>query len=266
MFTACARLAAPDRAGRGQRGPGHQRGRLVHAREDRVVRGAEPVPAVGQAVPARLAHRVDVLGVVHQLELGHRRGRRGHHRHVRPVQQAERAGQRDRQLDPHRGQRMTRAEVVPGQALVPDQRERAARMILRPEFPAAVAGRLDRRQERGAHPVLLQLPDRRDRGAPGRGDGLAQDHRVLAGLAEHGGRAVDRLDDHLQRGAARHAEQDAGVHHRLDQVVHVRRAAAGQRGRGVLLRLGDAQHLADREEQFLGPLAGAPRRRGPRRR
>ena len=120
------RLAVPDRPGRGQRGPGHQRGRLVHAREDRVVRGAEPVPAVGPAVPARLAHRVDVGGVVHQLELGHLRERRGRYRHVRPVQQAERPGQRDGQLDPHRGQRMTRAEVVPGQALVPDQRERAA--------------------------------------------------------------------------------------------------------------------------------------------
>ena len=43
-----------------------------------------------------------------------------------PAQMTELAGQRDRQLDPHRGQRMPGAEVVRGQALVPDQRERAA--------------------------------------------------------------------------------------------------------------------------------------------
>ena len=48
------------------------------------------------------------------------------------------------------------------------------------ELAAAVAGRLDRREERGAHPVLLKLADRRDRRA-GRGrHRLPQDDRVLA--------------------------------------------------------------------------------------
>ena len=121
------------------------------------------------------------------------------------------------------------------------------------EFPAAVAGRLDGGQERGPHPVPFELPDRGDRGAARRGDRLAQDHRMLARFPQHGGRAVDRLGDHLQRGAAGHAEQDGRVHHRLDQVVDVRGAAAGQRGRRVLLRFGDAQHLAHRAEQVLGP-------------
>src|SRR5437764_156323 len=104
----------------------------------------------------------------------------------------------------------TGASGCPGPKSYPVRRSSQTRVSGQPtnpppligtEFPAPVAGGLDRGQERGPHPVLLQLPDRRDRGPPGRGDGLAQDHRVLPGLAEHGGRAVDRLDDHLQRGA-----------------------------------------------------------------
>ncbi len=55
----CWRRAAPPRPdgpGRGQRGPGHQGGRLVHAGEHRVVLGAEPVHqqhALGHALLAR---------------------------------------------------------------------------------------------------------------------------------------------------------------------------------------------------------------------
>ena len=207
MFAACSRPPAPDRPGGGQRGPGHQRGRLVHAREDRVVGGAEPVPAVGPGRPGPPAGPRRCSRRRAPARARRRRRARGGQRHVGPVQHAELAGQRHRQLDPHRRQRMPGPEVVPGQSS--SQASVSEPPTIRPEFAAAVAGRLDRGQERGPHPVPLQLPDRGDRRPARRGDRLAQDHRVLAGLAQHGRRAVHRLDDHLQRGAARHPEQDA---------------------------------------------------------
>src|ERR1700733_2466118 len=89
------------------------------------------------------------------------------------------------------------------------------------ELAATVAGRLDRRQEGGAHPVLLKLADRRDRRARGRRHRVPQDDRVLARVAHHRRRAVNGLRHHLKRRLARHAQQDARVYHRLDQVEHV---------------------------------------------
>src|SRR6202035_4186824 len=119
------------------------------------------------------------------------------------------------------------------------------------ELAAAVAGRLDRREEGGAYPVLLKLADRRDRRARGRRHRVPQDDRVLSRVAQHRRRAVNDLRHHLKRRPAWHAKQDARVHHRLDQVEHVRRPGARQRGRRVLLVLGYADHLAERREQFL---------------
>src|SRR5207302_1168922 len=52
------------------------------------------------------------------------------------------------------------------------------------EFPGTRHRGLDRVQERGAHTRLLELADRGDRGAAGRGDGLAQLDRVHLLVAE----------------------------------------------------------------------------------
>src|SRR6516165_3458596 len=94
------------------------------------------------------------------------------------------------------------------------------------QFLAAVAGRLDRCEERGAHPVFLKFPDRGDRRASRRRHGFPQDDRVLPGVPQHRRRAVYRLGDHFERGPPRHAEQDARVHHGLDQVVDISGPAA----------------------------------------
>src|SRR5215831_5445246 len=59
----------PDRASRRQRRAGHQGGRLVHALEDRVVRGAEPKLGVSRQGAARLPHRGHVVVVMDGLKL-----------------------------------------------------------------------------------------------------------------------------------------------------------------------------------------------------
>ena len=86
----------------------------------------------------------------------------------------------------------------------------------------------------------------------GRRHRVAQDHRVLAGVAQHRRRAVHRLGHHLQRRPARHAQQDARRPPSPRPGRTRTRARAGQRGRRVLLVLGDADHLAERGEQLLG--------------
>ena len=68
------------------------------------------------------------------------------------------------------GRRAGRKGSSPPHALAEDGRPvgafgPAGMPLVAAELAAAVAGRLDRREERGADPVLLQLPDRRDRGA-----------------------------------------------------------------------------------------------------
>ena len=65
------------------------------------------------------------------------------------------------------------------------------------------------------------------------------------------------LHEQVGRDRPRQPEQDAGVGHRLDQEEEVRRAAAGQRGHRVLLRLRHADHLADRATAAPRPAAGA---------
>src|SRR5690606_14787008 len=89
------------------------------------------------------------------------------------------------------------------------------------ECAASVAGRLDGRQEGRADAVAFQFGDGGDGGAARGGDRFAQDDRVFAGVAEHDGGAHDRLGDHVERRRPRHAEQDPGVDHRLDQVEEV---------------------------------------------
>ena len=125
--------ARPDSAGRGQGPPGHQRRRLVHAGEDRVVLGAEPehprdsqlaplqAPAgIGMlSPPADRLHRADVRRVMHQIQVrvgGRGRGGQGH---AGQGPQPELVREPHRELHPHRRQRMTRPEVIVSQPLVP---------------------------------------------------------------------------------------------------------------------------------------------------
>src|SRR5439155_8647498 len=63
------------------------------------------------------------------------------------------------------------------------------------ELETSLARGVDRVQERGTHPRLLEVTDRRDRGAAGRRHHLAKLHGVLARVAQHLGRAEHRLDD-----------------------------------------------------------------------
>ena len=92
------------------------------------------------------------------------------------------------------------------------------------ELARTVAGGLHRGEERGADLVDLELAQRGGGGAARRGDLLAQHDGVGAGLAEHLGRADERLDDQLGGGGARQAEVDAGLDHRLDDEEDVGRA------------------------------------------
>ena len=115
----------PHRAGRLNARTGHQRRSLVHLGKNRDVPGAE---AVAQRKPTQQVvggtlHRGDVERVMHQRQqvvLG--RGRRDHC-HARAVEDAELTGERHRQRQPHRPQRVGRPEVIVGEDLVPnDQR------------------------------------------------------------------------------------------------------------------------------------------------
>ena len=124
------RRRRPDGPGRGQRGPGHHGGRLVHAGEHRVVLGAEPVHeqhSFGQVLlalaqlPAASGqpHHVDVDGGVVELEFG--AGGHGRDLDRDPVQaeQAEGPGQLHGQLEPDGCHRVAGTEVVAGQPFVP---------------------------------------------------------------------------------------------------------------------------------------------------
>ena len=154
-------LAGPHGRGRGQRGPGHQRRRLVHAGEDRVVRGAQAVrtgrpPRAGPPrctrgrAPARAAPAWRARG----------RPRSPRRRRAPPSpgpgpwsapRGPARAGARARSRSWSAGH----------------PRPRAGCRSCVPQLAAPVPGRLDRGQERGADPVPLQLADGGDRGPAG---------------------------------------------------------------------------------------------------
>src|SRR5690606_33668574 len=119
------------------------------------------------------------------------------------------------------------------------------------QLAAAVAGGFEGGDEGGPDAVVLEFADGVDGGARRGGHVLAEPDGVLAAVAEHGGRADRGLDDQVVGLVAGQAEQDAGVRHGLDQVEEVGRAGAGESRAGVLLRLGDAQGLADAAEDLL---------------
>ena len=132
----------PHRAGRRQGRPRHQRRRLVHAGEDRVVPGAQPehprgaqlglrqaVPGVGMlSPPADRLHIRHVPRVVDQLQVrvgGRSRGGQGH---AGQVPQPELMRQPHGQLHPHRRHRTLRPEVIVDQTLVPRHVHRAGHL------------------------------------------------------------------------------------------------------------------------------------------
>ncbi len=113
------RRAVLHRPGGGQRRARHQGRCLVHAGEHRVVRGAETEGQGRADVGAGAPHGGQVARIVDQFQLGV--GGRLGTLHRQPGQHVQVAGQFHGQLDPHRRQRVARAEVVGRQPVVPGQ-------------------------------------------------------------------------------------------------------------------------------------------------
>ena len=149
-------MAGPDRTGRGQGRPGHQRRRLVHAGKDRVVLGAQPehprdpelgrlqaVTGVGVLSPAadRL-YCLNVRRVMDKLQVRVGGRGRGGHGHAGLGPQPELVREPHRQLHPHRRQRMARPEVIVSQPLVPGHMQAAGH--LPPPFLTPVGCRAER--------------------------------------------------------------------------------------------------------------------------
>ena len=114
-------FAFPYGPGCGQSGARDQSGRVVHAREDRVVRAAEPVAAADDARvrSARALDHLDVAALMDQLELGVGGRVWLADRHTLGVEHPEFAGQPHGQLDPDRSERVRGPEVVADQAVSP---------------------------------------------------------------------------------------------------------------------------------------------------
>ena len=111
----------PDSARSCHRRTCDESARLVHALEDRVVRRAQPVSQIrAQWWSPGPAYRIEVLRVVHQGEqlivgqLGAGDG------YGRAVQHTHRPRERHREHDPHRRERVSGAEVVCRERVVPD--------------------------------------------------------------------------------------------------------------------------------------------------
>jgi len=111
-------LAVGDRPRRGHRSAGDQRRALVHAREDRIIRCAEPVPDREQKTRSRCpAHGVDVTQGVDQTQRRDVSRLRG--QDVEAVDDAQRPGQEPGQLPPQRMHRVLPAEVVTEHPRIP---------------------------------------------------------------------------------------------------------------------------------------------------
>jgi hypothetical protein len=132
--------AGPYCPGGGQGGTGHQRRRVVHALEYRIVLGAQAESQRRRARfrAARLPDRGDVAPQVHRLQLPVGGWRRALDRHSGRREQAEGAGQLDRQLDPHRRQRVAGPEVVTREPVIPGNMQRTGHTPLKhgAELPA----------------------------------------------------------------------------------------------------------------------------------
>jgi hypothetical protein len=112
--------AVPDVLGTGDGLTGDQGGDLVHAREGRSVLGAQAAALVGvPRLRGGVAHGLDVVAVVHEPEHG-LPGRLGGG-DVEPLVEAERLHQAHGERQPHGIHRMTGAEVVAGDPVVPHQ-------------------------------------------------------------------------------------------------------------------------------------------------
>jgi len=124
--------APPDSARRGNTGAGDQRGRIVHPGEYGVVDGAQAEHRVGQrGHRARGPDSRDVGGVVLKFQQRVAGRLRDRQRHPRGIQHAKPAGQRHRQLDADRGERMPGPEVIRRERIIPDHLERAAHSAAR---------------------------------------------------------------------------------------------------------------------------------------
>ena len=131
--------AVADGLGRDERGTRHERTRLVHVREDRVVAGPEPEPAPAPllAVPGRL-RRLDVRVLVHEPELGVGRGAAREPGDVRALEQAARLDQRPRVEHPLGPERMLGSVVVAAHLGTQDETGGAAHAVRRVAIAAAV--------------------------------------------------------------------------------------------------------------------------------
>jgi hypothetical protein len=113
------RLPRPDLAERLEAGADDVGGRLVHAEEDGVVVAAEADLELGQAGVTGPLHRFDEGGVMDGRDLVERRlGRRDHPEPA--AGHLELMGQLHGELDPDRGHRVVRTEVVVGERRVED--------------------------------------------------------------------------------------------------------------------------------------------------
>ena len=113
-------LAAGDAQGSRHRSPDDPRRVLVHARRDRGVHGAKPVPdREPETRLRRAAHGVDVPHRVHGRQRVHVREFRRDD--VETVDDAKGLREQPGQLPPQRVQRMVTAQVVPEHPPIPHQ-------------------------------------------------------------------------------------------------------------------------------------------------
>ena len=106
-----------------------------------------------------------------------------------------------------------------------------------PSSRARCSARLHRAFERGADPGLLQGRDGRvGRGHPWTSRAGARWPAARRAPCQFG-RASEGADGQLLRLRGRQAHRDAGLHHGFEEIEHVGRPRAGQRGHGVQLRL-----------------------------
>ena len=123
-----------DRPGPRHRTAGDQRSVLVHAGEDRIVRGAQPMPhGKPEPGPGSPAHGIDVPQGVHQTQ-GVDICRFGL-QNIEIIDNAQRLGQQPGQFPAQRMQRVIPAEVKTQHPPIPDHHGSAHRHRLSP--PAA---------------------------------------------------------------------------------------------------------------------------------
>ena len=133
MLAPCHACTRPHLPRRGQGRARHQRRRVMHAREHRVVLGAQAEVQHRRVRlrVTRLPHRGDVPLQMHHLQVPVGGRRRRLDRHPGRREHAERAGQLHRHLHPHRRHRMPGPEVITRQPVIPGHMQRTRHMPLK---------------------------------------------------------------------------------------------------------------------------------------